>query len=169
MIDLLEEHFPKFANALRSEDLELEEVLPGASSNEIAALERSAGFEFPSSYKKFLSVTRGFWLMGGLIQFGAQHPFAHDFPKREELSAAQMEVVEAKGGGWPPPSNGMLCFAEYFRDADGDQVLFDTTSRSQGGNWPVVYYAHEDRPPSVTKVADSFRQWLEDVCLQQMR
>jgi hypothetical protein len=38
--------------------------------------------------------------------------------------------VDFKGGGWPPPSQGMLCFAEYSLEADGDQVLFEASTPS---------------------------------------
>ena len=58
----------------------------------------------------------------------------------------------------------MLCFAEYFLEADGDQVLWDVHQGLKGGEYPVVYYAHEARPPSATVIATSFGAWLEQ-CL----
>ena len=58
----------------------------------------------------------------------------------------------------------MLCFAEYFLEADGDQVLWDVKPGLQDGEYPVMYYAHESSPPSVRQIAGSFREWLEQ-CL----
>lgn len=54
----------------------------------------------------------------------------------------------------------MLCFAEFFMDADGDQVLWDISGGLRDGEYPIYYYAHEARPPSVRKIADSFETWL---------
>lgn len=99
--------------------------------------------------------------MGGVVQFGAQHPFVHEFEPFNSLSPAQQTVVARKGGSWPPPSDGMLCFAEFFMEADGDQVLFDTSQGLVNGEYPVMYYAHDDRPPSVRRIASSFKEFME--------
>jgi hypothetical protein len=161
--------FPEFAAQLaQSEDAEPEQVLDPASTEDLAALERELGVPLPESYKRFLSAARGLWLFGGAIQFGSQHPFLHDFPSLEELTDAQREVVASRGGAWPPPSQGMLCFAEYFWRADGDQVLFDVSAGLSKGEYPVVYYHHAGSPASVTRVADSFAEWLRGQCVQNM-
>lgn len=78
------------------------------------------------------------------------------------------EAIKAKGQSWPPPTEGMLCFAEYFRDADGDQVLFDVSEGLKDGEYPVYYYSHESIPATVAKVADSFSEWLNDSCIDDM-
>jgi hypothetical protein len=57
----------------------LERVLPQASVAEVAEIERSLGIALPDSYKQLLQCARGFWLMGGVVQFGKQHPFFHEF------------------------------------------------------------------------------------------
>ena len=168
MLEALRSEFPRLAEVLLSEDHDLENVLPPTPEAEIAQVESHLGLQLPPSYKSFLRVTQGFFLKGGVIQFGSQHPFLHDFPPIETFSEQQRRMIEQKGGSWPPPSQGMLCFAEYFRDADGDQVVFDLTAPDPDGEFPVMYYSHQDRPPSVTRVADSFRSWLEDSCLQDL-
>ena len=38
------------------------------------------------------------------------------------------------------------------------QVLFDVTVGLKNGEYPVVYYAHEDA--SIDGIAESFEQWL---------
>ena len=167
MLDQLADDFPGFVSKL-DDDADLEQILPGATDEEIAKEEKLLGIPLPASYKRFLKLTRGFDLFGSAVQFGPQHPFIHDFPKIGELSDAQRKVVQLRGGGWPPPSQGMLCFAEYFRDADGDQVLFDVANGLTDGEYPVVYYSHDTRPPTVTKLADSFEEWLNDYCIDQM-
>ena len=52
----------------------------GGKHAEIADIERQCGVPLPDSYKRLLRCARGFWLLGGSIQFGSQHPFFHDFP-----------------------------------------------------------------------------------------
>jgi hypothetical protein len=138
-------------------------VAPGASDNDLADLETSLGIPLPDSYKSLLRCAREFWLFGGAVQFGFQHPFIHDFQPFDELSPRQQKTVQRKSGGrWPPPSNGMLCFAEFFMEADGDQVLFDVTNGMVNGEYPVMYHAHESSPPSVRKLADDFETFLID-------
>ena len=156
--------FPAFGETLRSRtDACIEHVEPGASDSDLVDLESSLGVQLPGSYKALLKCSRQFWLFGGAIQFGCQHPFIHDFPSYDELAPSQQQMVQRKSGGvWPPPSNGMLCFAEFFMDADGDQVLFDITNGFSNDEYPVMYYSHESRPPSVRRLADDFETFLND-------
>lgn len=160
MLDQTKLHFPKFSKL--ATDAELEEILPGASVAEIEEIEAEIGVPLPESYKRLLQCARGFWLMGGAVQFGRQHPFAHKFPPFESLPSSHQAVVKRKGGVWPPPSSGMLCFAEFFMEADGDQVLFDTSQGLVNGEYPVVYYSHDARPPSVRRIAASFTDFMEE-------
>lgn len=97
---------------------------------------------------------------------GPEHPFFHDFPPLDTLTAQRRSLVDQRGGEWPRPSNGMLCFAEYFLEADGDQVLFDVAGGLSDGEYPVYYYAHSASPASITRQADSFAEWIERVCVQ---
>ncbi|WP_166831252.1 SMI1/KNR4 family protein [Thalassoroseus pseudoceratinae] len=163
-LNALQDRFPTFAENLRTcPDADIENVEPGASDSDLVELESSLGLELPESYKALLKCAREFWLFGGAIQFGFQHPFIHDFQPYDELNPQQQQMVQMKSGGvWPPPSNGMLCFAEFFMEADGDQVLFDVASRLQTGDYPVMYYAHESRPPSVRKLSDDFESFLNE-------
>ena len=159
MIEAAAKVFPRFAHAARLHDLE--HVLPPATLDDIVALERRLGLPLPESYKALMRCARGFWLMGGVIQFGLDHPFFHDFPPLETLTPQQQRVVALKGGTWPPASQGMLCFAEFFMEADGDQVLFDTRRGLVDGEYPIMYWAHEGRPPSVRQLAGSFGEFME--------
>lgn len=160
MIELLRPNFPRFAD--RVQQFELENVRPGASPEEVARLEAELKVPLPNSYKQVLCATRGFWLMGGAVQFGEEHLFFHEFPSLESLSPPQLRAVKQKGGIWPPPSDGMLCFAEFWLEADGDQVLFDVSRGLVDGEYPVMYYSHEDRPPSVRKLSDTFVDFMEE-------
>jgi hypothetical protein len=55
----------------------------------------------------------------------------------------------------------MLCFAEFFLEADGDQGLFDVASGLVKGEYSIMYWGHEGRPPSVRKLADTFAEFTE--------
>jgi len=158
---LLAPHFPRFAAKLASGVGGVEHILPATSEDEILAIEETVGVPLPSSYKQFLRCTRGLWLFGGAVQFGTEHPFLHDFPALSTLTPAQKDAVQRKGGGWPPPSQGMMCFAEFFMEADGDQVLFDVKDGVRNAEYPVVYYAHEQRPPSVRILSQDFAAFLD--------
>ena len=39
-----------------------------------------------SGFQAVLQATRGFWLFGGGVQFGSQHPFFHNFSSLDELT-----------------------------------------------------------------------------------
>lgn len=146
--DSLDQHFPTFAAKLRQDsDAEVENVELGATSEELADIEESVGVLLPDSYKKLLSCAREFELFGGAIQFGFQHPFIHEFDSDDKSDF---------------PSEGMLCFAEFFMEADGDQVLFDIKSGLTDGEYPVMYYSHESSPPAVRKLADDLETFLNE-------
>lgn len=160
MLEVVAKLFPRFVRAARGRHLE--NILPPATATDIEALEAELGLPLPESYKALLRCARGFWLKGGVVQFGSQHPFVHDFPPLESLTPQQRRVVAQKGGPWPPASQGMLCFAEFFMEADGDQVLFDTSRGLVGGEYPIMYWAHDERPPSVRQLASSFSEFMEE-------
>ncbi len=132
------------------------------TAEEISTLEAHLQTQLPRSYKQFLGYLSGFTAFDDAVQLGNQHPFFHRFKPKEALSAQQQKVIAQRGGNWPPPSNGMLCFGEAFMEADGDQVLFDLSQMNAEGECPVYYYAHESSPPAVRKIADSFAQWLNE-------
>src|SRR5262249_32655383 len=103
--------FPEFYRALTERGgAEIEHILPPATETEIAKIEAECGVPLPGSYKRLLRCARGFWLLGGSIQFGLQHPFFHDFPQLEALTARQRQVVPRKGRNWPPPQSGDALF-----------------------------------------------------------
>lgn len=160
--ELLRPEVPRLAECLAARATEpylVEHVLPPATNADVRRLESELGASLPASYKRLLMVTRGFWLSGGMVQLSKTHPFFHDWAPLETLTPEQRRVVQRRGGRWPPPTGGMLCFAEYFLEADGDQVLWDVSAGLVEGEYPVMYYAHER--PSVRRIAASFREWLE--------
>ncbi len=158
---MIETVFPKFAKLLP----QAEEILPPATVAEISELETILGIQLPNTYKQFLSFHQGMLLFGGAVQFTSSHPFFHTFQPWEKLSEQQKSRIKQNGGHWPPPSDGMLCFADYSLEADGDQVLFDLSNGLIDGEYPVMYYDHECNPPRVTKIADSFKSFLENKCI----
>jgi hypothetical protein len=150
-LEPLRAHFPIFHAKLCSDAEKLvdfygkEYILPPASANEIATTESQLGLLLPKSYKQFLRCLSGF--MGPIrlnrtpTTFNQGHPFVVD-------------VVYLKG---------TICVAEYFLEADGDQIYLDARQGLISDEYPVLYYAHDFAPESryLRKLADSFGEWLE--------
>lgn len=160
MLDCLHNKFPQFADLLdRGRGDPIEQIRSPASDDELRNLEMRLGVPLPTSYKEFLRCARAFTLRGGSIQFTPGHPFFHEFPDFNQLTPAQRQLITSRGGVWPPPSQGMLCIAEFFLEGDGDQVLFDVKQDLVAGEYPIFYYDHDT--PSVRRLATSFPQFLE--------
>jgi hypothetical protein len=136
-IDALATDFPKLARFLRSHRDDIESMRPGASEEELGELE--LGVPLPAAYRTFLSHTREL-VVGDTLRLTEDHPFV---------------VVSTKVA---LPTEGMVCFGEYWLEADGDQVLFDPRD---GDDPPVLYYAHGRR--TVEQAAPSFTQWFESL------
>jgi hypothetical protein len=138
-IDALATDFPRMARFLRYHRDEIESMRPGASEAELDELARTSGVPLPAAYRTFLSHTREL-VVGDTLRLTEDHPFVHTSTK-----AAL-------------PTEGMVCFGEYWAEADGDQVLFDPCG---GDDPPVLYYAHGRR--TVERAAASFTQWIESL------
>lgn len=131
--------FPKLGRFLRKQSDLVECLAAGASEADLDDLERSLGTTLPGAYRAWLRTARVLELPG--LRLGAEHPFPH----RSERGVLQ-------------PAEGMLCIADYFLEADGDQVLFDLREASTDDP-PVFYYAHSI--PEVRRLAKSFTAWIE--------
>jgi SMI1-KNR4 cell-wall len=139
MLEKARVFFPAFSQLAPDYDLELEQA--AASQDEIANIEKALNLPLPQAYKNLLSCTRGFWLMGGAVQFDSQHPFVHPY-----------SIASA---------NEFLCFAEFFMEADGDQVMFDLRGGLQNGEYPIVYYAHAAKQKTRI-LANNFTEFMEN-------
>lgn len=163
----MEDRFPAFGRYLawrRSNALYEEwedQMLPAASLAEIAALEAQLPVALPDSYKRFLEIARGVRFWGGGFEMDEGHPFVLDFPPLEGMTWRHKFDIAKRGTGWPPPSQGMLCFAEFWLEGDGDKALFDVHGGLVDGEYPVYYYNHERS--EVRALAPSFHEWLERV------
>jgi hypothetical protein len=135
--------YPEFARFLASNASRIQSLRPGASSDEIAQLGRDLDISIPASYAQFLKCTREV-IVDDTLQITSLHPFIH----------------ESRDGGLP--TEGMLCIADFWLEADGDQALL-ALSDNTDDNPPVLYYAHEQRPPSVRQIADTFTGWIESL------
>lgn len=101
----------------------------GASEEELATLESNLGRTLPGEYRKFLSRCRYLkiddgWEIGGLDHDGVyvtEVPWLSDDHR---------------------PGIQYLVFANYWRFADGDQLMFDLSNPAQ----PIVAYLHEHGP-----------------------
>ncbi|MEE1811980.1 SMI1/KNR4 family protein [Streptomyces sp. BE133] len=135
----LSARFPRFAGFLAAGPDEIEHCRPGLDEAAMARLEDSLGLRLPAAYRDFLRCAREV-TVGDTLQMTSIHPFVQD-----SVSVAL-------------PSQGMLCIAEYWWEADGDQVLFDVREDASDDP-PVLYYAPAKR--RVRVIADCFTAWVE--------
>ena len=47
------------------------------------------------------------------------------------------------------------------------KCLQDVSHGLRDGEYPIYYYAHEARPPSVRKLSESFGTWLGEFCIDR--
>lgn len=110
----------------------------GTSVVEIAALEEQLGISLPAEYRAFLCRWRYLDLGTGMKIWGFDH---------EGVSIGSPWVSEEH-----PVQGRFLVFGDYWRFADGDQLMFDLSNPEA----PVVAYLHEERPPRIEPFAPSF-------------
>lgn len=101
----------------------------GATSEELAKLETNLGVPLPDEYRHFLSLCRYLKIddgceIGGL-DFNGVYVTEHPWISDKHRAAVRY-----------------LVFANYWRFADGDQLMFDLTDPT----YPVVVYLHEHGP-----------------------
>lgn len=101
----------------------------GATDSELAQLKDEVGVTLPTAYREFLSRCRYLKIDDG-CEIGG---FAHDGIYVTEVPWVSDQHRE----GVP-----YLVFANYWRFADGDQLMFDLSD----SNHPVVAYLHEHGP-----------------------
>ncbi len=140
-IDAIKASYPKFGQLLQRRAELIVELDPGATEDEIKIREQSLDTQLPDALKKLLRACRHVHLEHFHIDLYCI--FYH-----------------ASRSGIHGPSDGMLCFADYFLEADGDQVLLDPRELPCDDP-PVYYYAHEG--PEVRPLAKSFSYWLESL------
>lgn len=141
MLDCLLPHFPNFHYKINFGQFKVEKILPPLTEVELERLDTY--YSLPSSYKAFLRC------MGGISMYvNGTTPFVM-------YSGYPFSFME-----------GTLCFADYFKEADGDNLVFDTSNGLINGEYSVLYYAHDfakDEDRGLRKLADSFGKWLESL------
>jgi hypothetical protein len=160
MLECLAADFPNFYHHLvAGQGDPVDVIYPPVSDQDIQMVEQQLGILLPTSYKQFLRCTAGFCLLGGAINIHFP-PVIHDFPSFETFTYEQQSRII---GPWPPPSQGLLSFGDFWLAGDGDEVLFDIRENLCDGEYPVLYYDHEARPATIRLIASSFQDWLERV------
>ena len=102
----------------------------GASDAELAEFEkRLVGAAFPDEYRAFLKMSRYLKVDDGIEIGGLDH---------EGVYVTEVPWVSEQHR----TGEKYLVFANYWRYADGDQLMFDLSGPSQ----PVVAYLHEHGP-----------------------
>jgi hypothetical protein len=161
----MEEYFPNFADYTAIVDTgDGEPYIELGPVGDIAKIELDEsilGVPYPHSYKLFLQLAREVVSLDGGFQMGPEHPFLLSFPPFAELSSQHQLNIARRGGDGPPPSDGMLCFAEYWIEGEGDQAAFDVRHGLIDGEYPVYYYNHDQS--SVRKLANGFYDFIEKI------
>jgi hypothetical protein len=105
-------------------------IPPGATPAELDDFEaRLVGMALPGEYRRFVEVCRYLKIDDGTEIGGLDHDGLY-VTERPWLSRDHREGVD------------YLVFANYWRYADGDQLMFDLTDPS----CPVIAYLHEHGP-----------------------
>ena len=157
MLDAAANLFPRFARL--AADRELEQVLPPASSHEVGTLEQRLGLPLPESYKGLLRCARGFWLMGGVVQFGSGHPFVHDFPPLDTLTPQQRRTVALKGGPWPPARACCVLLSSSWRRTETKCCSIRAAGWSAASTRSCTGRTKADHPLSVNSPPASSSSW----------
>ncbi len=139
VVGLLKPHFPIFAALLKQQDEQAIELAAAATEAQLQELDERLGIQLPGQLKLLLKCSSRIELAG--------------------LCLGNLFIHETQSG-IPGPSTGMLCIADYFLEADGDQVLIDPRELP-ADDPPVYYYAHDI--PEVRPLADRFSGWLESL------
>jgi hypothetical protein len=135
--DCLKELFSTFYQKVQDGKIRVDTFEQGASEAEIQMIEQQLGLPLPASFRSFLTCANGF-------------------------SLARPLAYMHRGHVWFHPTD-TICFAEYFKEADGDQAVFDISQGLIDGEYPVLYYAHDfarDENKGLRKIADSFAEWF---------
>ena len=140
-IAAITEHFPKFGSFLKKRVRDIDTLEPAAAEAEITAAEQGLGVSLPDTYKRFLRCTKS--LTFDVLSIGSFFVFPHP-----------AKIVDAG------IESGSICIADYWLEADGDQVLVECRPKMESDP-PVYYYAHAEGPHAVRKLANSFSAWIE--------
>lgn len=112
--------FPKFAAFLKKRAADVIRIDEPATEAEIAATESALGVHLPEAFKRWLRCTRELQLDG--FSIGLDEVVLHP------ATIPRVQRPAALG----------LCIAEYWLEADGDQVLVERTSEARDDG-PVFY------------------------------
>jgi hypothetical protein len=142
-IDALAKHFPKLGRFLKKEIDAIDQLDEPASDAELGVAEQSLGAPLPAMVRQFLSCTKGLALDG--LAIGLTQCFRHP------------AAVAVQGEDRPA-----VCLADYWLEADGDQVLIEAV-QTPSDDPPVYYYAHAAGNQAARQLAPSFSAWLESL------
>lgn len=142
-LNALAKHFPKFARFLKKHADDIDQLEEPATEAEILAAEQSVDASLPESLKQLLRSTRG------LSRDGFAIGLAQIFPHPAVLSGR-------------PAAVRTVCIADYWLEADGDQVVI-AASPNPCEDVPVYYYGHATGVNTARELAGSLSAWLESL------
>jgi hypothetical protein len=134
LIEKIKARFPKLAALLKRRLDLINDLKPGMSPAELAELQATLRESLPMTLVELFRVARCIELEGFKLD-------------------ANLFFLQEAG-----PATGMLTIADYFLDADGDQLLLAVRD-GLADDSQVHYYAHSI--PEVRPLGKSFSQWLD--------
>lgn len=134
----LREIYPKLIRQLKKSFDECTRIKPGKSTDEIEAKENEFSSPFSDDLKTFFNHISLFEFEGVEINFNALDKL--QFNKKD-----------------------YLLLGEFWRHADGDQLLYDIESQN------IVVFAHEYDPPKILKEAGTMTEFIEKVLVQHLK
>src|SRR5882672_834940 len=142
---------------------------PPPSQTALAEAEKTLKLTFPSSFTQFMNTTREvqlplcarFYWVGTVAGAGPDDIVRANRVEHEEASSPLPDFLVA-----------------FYNDGMGNQVCFDTRRRTEGGEYPIVFWDHEleadenlaasehkaENRESAGRIAQSFPDWLKFIC-----
>lgn len=125
-------------------------AFPGASHDEIIALERDLGLGLPRSFKQFLAIWNGVIMYEVEGEFGIKVFGTNDLRERNRIWVEYELYPEER-------MPKLLIFADW---RDGDYSVFDASQKNAENEYPVLDGNHEFSPQKWEVICHSFAEWL---------
>jgi hypothetical protein len=138
-IDLLKDQYPTLHKCLYRNAKKIETFEPGATEAEISGVEKTLKLRLPAAIRDFFKLTKQ-WEVEGF---------------QWDLSL----LFEHPGDKSAPDGKRYLCLANYFMEADGDQILIDVTKPSDDPQ--ILYYGHSANGAKIRVLAKNWKEFAE--------
>lgn len=144
-------------SALKAKSIANPRVASAPTEAQIREAEAELGLDFPPSFRTFLQFAGAYQLPYWETYWVGDEGLGY----RNIVEANRCERNEAEPA-LPP------FLVAFHNNGSGDQLCFDTRRCDENGEYPIVFWDHEesqeDNLANLAKVATNFAEWLmEDV------